>query len=102
MEYKTSGLSIAGFIIGIFVCVAIWLSICCGGYTGEMILFIIGAVGIVLSFIGKSEMKKKYNKASGLAYAAVILSIVGTVFAFFFGLTLLLLAPFTAGLTFFI
>lgn len=102
MEVKTSGLSLAGFIIGIATCVLSLTSMCCGGALGEMLVAILGAVGIILAAIGRSSMMKTYNATTGLANAGLVLSIVGTCLAVVIGIVLLILAIFSGGVTLFL
>ncbi|MCQ2542684.1 MAG: hypothetical protein MJ126_00855 [Lachnospiraceae bacterium] len=102
MEVKTSGLSLAGFIIGIATCVLSLTSMCCGGAIGEIFVTILGIVGIILAAIGRSSMMKTYNSTTTIANLGLVFSIIGTSLAVIIGIVYIILAIFSGGVTLFL
>ena len=71
------GFSIASLVLGILGCVGVFLS-----YTPLCIVFLVlSIVGLVLAVKGRKMSVAAEGKASGLATAGLVLSIIGIVFA---------------------
>ena len=71
------GFSVASLVLGILGCIGVFLS-----YTPLCIVFLVlSIVGLVLAVKGRKLSVAADGKASGLATAGLVLSIIGIVFA---------------------
>jgi len=84
-------MAVAGLVLGI-------LSLIGGGIPGvnAFPMWLLGVVGIILSAVARSKAKKE-GQPTGIATAGLVLSIIGTVFAFIFFLSCAVCAAGAAG-----
>ncbi len=66
------GLSIAALVLGICGCALFWFSV------ANVIILAANILGIIFGIKGRKKSMAAYGKASGIATAGLVLSIIGT------------------------
>ncbi len=74
MQYPGKGMSVAALVLGIVACAGFWIPM------GNIVILILGIVGIILAIKGKKAATAA-NAPAGMATAGLVLSIIGTVVA---------------------
>lgn len=102
MEVKTSGFSIAGFVLSIVSLVIALVPICCGGILGEILALILGIIGLIMSIIGKSNMKNTYGQVSTIGKVGFVISIIDIPLSIIGLIVMIVIGIFTGGVGLFI